>query len=1768
MKKLLSLFLAILMIVLSIPTDIVNTGVSALVNEPIIWGGLTSAAGNGKFTKGDGTKENPYMIQNGDQLYKMVYSFGTLESTNQNGTPAYYKLECDIYLNDISNYDNWGKDGFDMSSLNNWAQYQDSFCHRAFFGNFDGDGYTIYGLYAQGYRVSAFFPNVSHGAVVKNVNFRNSYILNTSGENASDNEDAGETTGEKVWYAGAFGSAGVIFSNAMNAGDSDYNTVDFTINNCSVVDAYVEAKYFTSAFVGAANSCQPYIANCMTANVTLNSTSETQGVEGGILNMPYGSTNPSSVIENVLCVGWPIYGVGRDEMWSGKKQPSVSHTYTFNNVYSTVSNKYTFNHSSYGSVSFTDSEVTVVDASKIIGSNAESVLTGFDWAYTWRTVDGDYPLPMREYVQPTGAQYYQNGGPKYATDMWNGSASAHFAAGDGSIEDPYLIANCEEFYRMATMPEDDKYYKIADGVTDLYFNDIEGKSYSSLMSSFSSSWFFSGNSYSIGDNVQFNGSFDGNGVIIHGIRSSVTSCTGIFANVGNATIKNFKVRYSYFKTSGSSGNGAAAIVGNIKDNSTVNLRNIEIVDCDVYSKTNAAGFVAYAGAKSNLYIENCIVSGGKIPSGGSPSYSAAFLANGTNCSATIKNSIAVGVYPASKASVSYSAKYSGVYTTATAPTTDVGDATQNVSIVSQGDLQGENAKITCKEFDWNYAWSLTEGYPSPKNQQTNNGVEGESWSGQIAMSFAGGNGTKSSPYQINTPEMLARMLIYGNVGEYYKLTADVYINDISVSNWKNTALEWFTSEDVSAFEGSFDGNGYTIHGLYCNATAQNEYAALIPVIGTNAQIKKVIIDNSYYTGVEGSYLGGIVGVLEDNAAVVSNIYACIIKDNVTFSGSADFGGMIAEVGFSRVVVENCLFKGSFDTTGEANGICVNVVGKIEIKECISLNAIPFNNDVNVSASNIYTNYETNKNGVIVLTIDKMKGVSARNNMTALDFSSLWRLSSTDTPSPTGNTKAYKGVKGAVWTGKIASSFASGTGSQNSPYIIETGEQLALLITKASDYSKKYFRLACDIYLNDITGELWQNKCGATNWILSSEATAFDCYLDGNGYAVFGMYYDYKNTPKNAYMGLIPRLAGSSEIKNLGVSQAYVNARGDNSGIYAGGIFGMGSGIYDFYGNNTNYLETTGDEFLIPGQTTPTKLPSIVNCFVDHTCYINAPNIGGIGCAGGAAIVIRDCYVTASLIGKSDTTEGALLGPNWANCSRVYNSFAFPQTDNKVIGGNQQWVSGEATICTYTENVYYYGNKRIYGTTQIKRPQWRIGELAKDNMSGLDWENVWRVEEDGTPVLRVFDKADRSAAVFSDKYYEIPRVTVSFETNVEVLVIEPLVGLAYEKIDLPTPTRQGYKFVAWHGYEDLTCVYEYEHFLARDITLYAEWQEVSIAQDFEKYPYTMWDCDTAVWRYNEPQNSVEYNKNFVHSGEKSIQLMNSGSEIVTLLVNYRKTLTAGQRYTISLWTASANNNIQPQLALSHKVYPDYMAAEKLIEPITAQATTVDKWTKYEYTFEAQTPWIAIKVLDGDGLYFDDIVVELEGELVSQTETSKDVIEAEFYGSTFDGAVLNDGVGEVGEFAFAYNKFMTDIFIADSVTQIKEYAFYSCKRLTDIWYAGSEEDFKTLVIDKNNDELEDAVWHFDSCGIGQTHVYDNDVDADCNVCGKSRYDFVVGDANGDGNINGRDYAMILQYINGWEVQINQKGADVNGDGNINGRDYAMLLQYINGWDIKFN
>ena len=90
-----------------------------------------------------------------------------------------------------------------------------------------------------------------------------------------------------------------------------------------------------------------------------------------------------------------------------------------------------------------------------------------------------------------------------------------------------------------------------------------------------------------------------------------------------------------------------------------------------------------------------------------------------------------------------------------------------------------------------------------------------------------------------------------------------------------------------------------------------------------------------------------------------------------------------------------------------------------------------------------------------------------------------------------------GVLPNLWSGETATSFAEGSGTENDPFIVSNGEELALAVTQNKGY---YYEMTNDVYLNDVSSADWKNKVNK-EWnvkVLSDESSAFKGVFNGNG----------------------------------------------------------------------------------------------------------------------------------------------------------------------------------------------------------------------------------------------------------------------------------------------------------------------------------------------------------------------------------------------------------------------------------------------------------------------------------------------------------------------------------------------------------------------------------------------------------------------------------------------------------------------------------------------
>lgn len=193
---------------------------------------------------------------------------------------------------------------------------------------------------------------------------------------------------------------------------------------------------------------------------------------------------------------------------------------------------------------------------------------------------------------------------------------------------------------------------------------------------------------------------------------------------------------------------------------------------------------------------------------------------------------------------------------------------------------------------------------APLNDDTDSDV----WDGKPAEKFAGGAGTVDDPYKISTGAELAYLAQQVNAGEsysgkYFTLTSDIQLNDLDkdgmpkAAEGQTGAYPWIPiGNNKKKFQGTFDGAGHTVEGLYINekktlrglfgisagtvknlivtGVIKNNIAQVGGVVGNNA--KGYVINCGFYGQIEvsGSNRGGVVG-----AGTAANVKNCWFYKN-------------------------------------------------------------------------------------------------------------------------------------------------------------------------------------------------------------------------------------------------------------------------------------------------------------------------------------------------------------------------------------------------------------------------------------------------------------------------------------------------------------------------------------------------------------------------------------------------------------------------------------------------------------------------------------------------------------------------------------------------------------------------------------------------------------------------------------------------------------------------------------------------------------------------
>ena len=617
--------------------------------------GSISVFAAGKYEGGKGTEAEPYLIANVTQLQQMAKDFNSNRNQNVSG---YYKLTNDIIFNDTSDFDNWEKSK-PANNWNIKGFWNDWNSMKVFSGTFDGDGHKIIGLYINNtdQRYSTGFFGAANGTV-KNVCFEKSFVkginnvggivgLATGNCKILNCSFSGVVNGSAN-YAG--GIVGRYYGNTVEGSNLEINScsVEGSVSAVQLVGGFlgdissygnksavadIISSYAAAYVIGTNSRTGGFIGRVNADNgkaVTNISKSHYYGTlsdkaEGTLVGSLEGGNTPAVNITDVYynseiiggAANKKIQGEGKTTLefsdktvlnllnnsnsqekgyweWKqGEKYPDKSRAHlnslTINSEdFGFIPTVYEYNKSiAYVNETATIVPVAAYASNKIIidGTVVES-----GKSFTTALEPGETKHITVKVEDSDGSQI------TYLLHITR-RPEVKFAGGSGTENDPYLISNIDQLFKMAEDYNLNKnmdvggHYKLTN---DIVFNDTTNfENWETNPPK--NNWEFKGHYSDWNSRKEFSGTFDGNGYKIIGLYvnntdSNPNSATGFIA-VGSGTVKNLHFEKSFVK-------GARNIGGIVG----LAFNNFKLLNCSFSGVVKGNG--AFAGGMIGRYYWN------------------------------------------------------------------------------------------------------------------------------------------------------------------------------------------------------------------------------------------------------------------------------------------------------------------------------------------------------------------------------------------------------------------------------------------------------------------------------------------------------------------------------------------------------------------------------------------------------------------------------------------------------------------------------------------------------------------------------------------------------------------------------------------------------------------------------------------------------------------------------------------------------------------------------------------------------------------------------------------------------------------------------------------------------------------------------------------------------------------------------------------------------------------------------------------------------------
>ena len=811
-----------------------------------------------------GTKEDPFIIENGAQLKRMIELYGNLTTAESAAMEMpYFKIVKDIYLNDVNDFDmtdpttaSWDGNGF-----NPWVTSTNA--SKGFYGSIDGGGHTIYGLYCKDTGHGGLIPVVVSTASVTNLRIEKSFV--------------------SIKNTGSYPSPAAIIG-LVNGGSASVSVSYCVVNNCDILAA--ASTWRIGAVVGGGSgTCDISVSDCAVTNIKMETLNNQSGYENRTCAF-IGNTsgNKSETTVTNCFTDSSTHPVTNATTFStGYKV--IDDNKTFTNVYTTATDPATYLGESFT----TSNNIIYLDNDEMLkGEAARTNMPALVFGAVWETVEDGYPVIVKNPIE-----------------SWDGKPADKFAAGNGTAENPYIIENGGQLYKMvseygnmnvARKPADQTDAQPHFRITkDINLGNVEWyKLKKSNVDNLTNGNFTTG----------FNGVIYGEGHTIYGLNVNGSYAYPVVALIPvvtqGAEIYDLHMSYGTAKSNGWNGRSAAALVGlavGYPSSKPVVIDRCSVDNFNIQSVYGSAGFVGYIYAQSvsitNSYCKDTTLStSGTNDTVGSGPFFAVARGNSEGNKILVENCYGDDVPSAVRfleGGFDAATRYNSVYTL---DSTYNGTSVTGLIKVTATQLQGANAKETLSGFNFNQVWACGSEGEYPVHKAYNSTI----WNGREASAYAGGEGTAESPYEIATAEQLYKLAnadTASTKGKYFKLTADITISDI-YDGWTNDNPYTWAKKTAyltgftygNSFAGTLDGDGHTVTGLYIaeNITDGGTYTyGLIPFVSTSAVVKNINIDKVKIDVDGNAYVGAVVGAAysKGNDATNPIANAQIVGANIT-----------------------------------------------------------------------------------------------------------------------------------------------------------------------------------------------------------------------------------------------------------------------------------------------------------------------------------------------------------------------------------------------------------------------------------------------------------------------------------------------------------------------------------------------------------------------------------------------------------------------------------------------------------------------------------------------------------------------------------------------------------------------------------------------------------------------------------------------------------------------------------------------------------------------